>query len=164
MVTKIKRNKGVINRIIRRHLAKNPKLIVHGARAQNAQMPRNLSRPSTVDWDVFSPNPKQSAMRLERKLDKKFRGDVFEVKPGATTRLDVQKVKSKLTGETFADFSKPDRIVPTIALRGKHFATLADQKQRAQQNIKDPSKDFRRAKDLDLLKRIKIFQRKRPLI
>ncbi len=161
MQIKIKRNKGVIHRVIRKHLAKNPKLVVHGARAQNAQMPRNLSRKSTVDWDIFSQNPKKAARKLEKKLDKRFRGDVFEVVPGATTRLDVQKVKARSTGEAYADFSKPDRIVPTKALRGKTFATLSDQKMRALQNINNPEAQFRKEKDLDFLKRVKTFEKRR---
>ena len=156
-----KRNVGVAHRVIRTHLAKNPKLIVHGSRSQNVQLPRYLERKATFDWDIFSKTPKKSATKLERKLDKKFGGDYFRVKPGATKRLKVNKVISNVTEQSFADFSIPDRIVPTTSIRGKMFATLRDQKLKAQSNIKDPTKSFRREKDLNFLRRVKIFEKMR---
>ena len=158
-MTFMKRNKGVINRVVRKRLAKT-KRIIHGSRAQQVQLPRVLSREPT-DWDVFAINPRRAAIGMERALDKKFRGDFFGIKKGATERLRVNKVFNKVTGQTIVDFSLPDRQVPTKAIRGKRFATLKDQKERALENIKNPEKIFRLGKDLDFLRRVREFEKMR---
>jgi hypothetical protein len=156
----INRNKGVIDRVIRNRLVKT-KRIVHGARAQNVQLPRFLERRPTIDWDIFAKNPDLAAHGMERALDKKFRGDRFAIKEGVTKRLKVRKVYSKDTGETFADFSVPDRVVPTKAIRGKRFATLKDQFEKAKKNLKDPTKVFRADKDRSLVRRVRQFEKLR---
>lgn len=152
-----KRNRPVINRIIRGHLAKTGRGVVHGTRATNAQLPRDLNV-RTTDWDIKSRNPLLSALRLEKKLDKRFGGDFFRTEAGATRRLSVHKVKSNITDETFADFSLRENQMPTVAKRGVKFATLRDQVERARNNIKDANKAFRRAKDLSLIRRFNIFK------
>ena len=154
------RNKGVINRVIRNRLAKT-KRVIHGAKAQNTQLPRFLERKPTVDFDVFARNPALAAHGMERALDKKFRGDFFGIREGKTKRLMVRKVFAKETGETFVDFSIPDRVVPTKAIRGKRFATLKDQFEKAKSNLKDPTKVFRRDRDRSLVRRVREFQRLR---
>lgn len=155
-----RRNKKIINRVVRGRLAKTGR-IVHGARAQNAQLPTALQRKGTVDWDVFAKNPEIAARAMERALDKKFRGDFFGVKEGKTKALRVNKVFSKVTGESFVDFSVPDRQVSSVSKRGVRFASLKDQVERAKQNLTKPSARFRREKDKDLIKRVKEFARKR---
>ncbi len=152
------RNKGVIERVIRNRLAKT-KRVIHGARSQNTQLPRFLERKPTVDFDVFARNPVRAARGMERALDKKFRGDFFSVRKGLSERVKVRKVFAKETGETFVDFSVPDRVVPTKAIRGKIFATLKDQFEKAKSNLKDPSKVFRADKDKSLVRRVREFQR-----
>lgn len=154
------RNKGVINRVIRNRLAKT-KRVIHGARSQNTQLPRFLERKPTVDFDVFAKNPNRAARGMERALDKKFRGDFFGVRKGVSEKVKVRKVFSKDTGETFVDFSKPDRVVPTKAIRGKRFATLKDQFQKAKENLRDPSLKFRAKKDRSLVRRVREFERLR---
>lgn len=148
-----KRNRNVVNRVIRGFLAKRKVGVVHGTRATNAQLPKGLQR-ETLDWDVFVKKPKKRAMQLERALDKKFRGDFFEVKRGVgSPGIKVFKVKSTLTGEGFADFASTDNLPPSIAKRGVQFATLKQQVEKAKANVKNPSLKFRRAKDLDLIRR-----------
>ena len=156
----LERNKNVINRVIRNRLAKT-KRVVHGARAQNIQLPRFLERRPTIDWDVFAKNPILAAHGMERALDKKFKGDFFGIKKGVTERLRVRKVFSKDTGESFVDFSMPDRHVPTKAIRGKRFATLKDQVEKAKTNLKDPAKIFRAGKDRSLVRRVREFEKLR---
>lgn len=152
-----KRNRKVVNRVVRGFLAKRKVGIVHGTRATNAQLPRNLSI-KTRDWDVFVKHPQLRARQLERKLDKKFSGDFFDVKMGAgSPGIRVWKVKSNVTDEGFVDFATADRMVPSISKRGVQFATLEDQLEKARQNIKKPGLKFRRGKDLDLIRRVKKF-------
>ena len=155
-----KRNKKIINRVVRGRLAKT-KRILHGTRAQNEQLPIVLERKPTVDWDVFAKNPKIAAMNMEKALDKKFGGDYFDVKKGVTKKLKVHKVFGKITGESFVDYSIPDRKIPTIAKRGVKLATLKDQVEKAKENIKKPELKFRRDKDLSLIRRARKFEKMR---
>jgi len=152
-----KRNKGVVNRVIRTKLSKT-KRIIHGSRASNAQLPSKL-KVATRDWDVISLTPKKSASQMEKALDKKFGGDFFDVKKGATVKLKVYKVISNLTGKSHVDYSLPDRIIPTIGIRGKRFATLKDQFERAKINVKNPEKAFRKERDKNLIRRVKKYEK-----
>jgi len=154
------RNKNLVNRFVLQRLAKT-KRVVHGARAQNAQLPRFLERKSTRDWDVFAKNPKQASNEMEKILDKRFRGDFFRVKKGKTKKLKVHKVVSNTDNESVVDFSIPDRKVPKISKRGISYATLKDQFERAKKSIKNPKAKFRRKKDLDLIRRVKEFEKLR---
>ena len=155
-----RRNIGVIHRIIRGHLARSPNSIVHGTRSTNSQLPRNLNV-KTRDWDVKHPNPKSAAQNLEAKLDRRFRGNFFRVEEGATKKLAVHKIKGNIDDETYADFSKRDAPMPWIGKRGVNFATLQNQIERAKLTLKDPSKKFRREKDLSLIRRVKKFEKRR---
>lgn len=156
-----KRNRNVINRTIRGTLAKKKFGIVHGTRATNAQLP-SASKRKTVDWDIFvKKNPKKRAIQIEKALDERFREDIFEVKRGVgSPGVKVFKVKSKITGEGFADLATTNRKVPSVSIRGVRFATLKDQNDAALRNIKKPELKFRRKKDLNLLKRINKFENK----
>lgn len=159
--TFFERNKNIVNRVVRGFLARRKVGIVHGTRATNAQLPSFLSK-KTVDWDVFVKNPRLRARMLEMKLDQKFGGDFFKVKKGTgSPGIKVFKIKSTITDENFVDFATPDRVVPSIPIRGVRFATLRDQKRRALRNLKLPSAKFRRAKDRDLLRRIRVFEKQR---
>ncbi len=155
-----KRNIGVVHRVIRNRLGKT-KRVVHGARAQNAQLPKYLEKKDTVDWDIFAKNPRKAAREMERALDKKFRADVFAVKKGKTKALDVRKVYSKVTGEAYVDYARPDRIVPTVSKQGIRYAHLKDQLMRAKLNLKDPERAFRADKDRDLIRRVRKFEKSR---
>ena len=156
---RFRRNKLLINRFTRNFLAKNKVGIVHGTRATNTQLPKFLKR-ETRDWDIFVKNPKMRAEQLEKILDKRFRGDFFRIKKGTgSPGVKVWKVKSNVNDEGFVDFATPNRMIPTIHKRGVRFATLKDQKKKAQENIRKPELKFRRAKDRDLLRRIRKFEK-----
>ncbi len=132
---------------------------MNGTRATNAQLPKFLNK-ATTDWDVFVKNPKLRAKIMEMALDKKFNRDAFRVKMGrGSPGIQVEKVISNATDESFVDFATPNRRVPFITKRGVRFATLEDQKRIAQMNVRDPKVKFRRAKDADLLRRIRKFQK-----
>jgi hypothetical protein len=157
---RMKGNKKVVNRVVRGWLAKNKVGIVHGSRATNVQLPKNLKR-ETIDWDVFVKNPRKRAMQLEKVLDKKFGGDFFHVKRGANVDLKVNKIISNVDYEGVVDFAISNREVPSIAKRGVRFATLKDQVARARETIKNPEAKFRIEKDLSLIRRVRKFEKRR---
>ncbi len=154
---KFNRNQPAIRRAVLSSIGRKGG-IIHGGKAQNAQLPRFLER-KTKDYDIFVRFPNKRAKALEMKLDKLFRGNFFHVKKGKSKILPVSKIKSNITDETIVDFARPNRKVPTKVISGIRVATLRDQKQRSLRNLTDPQARFRRDKDLDLLKRIKAFEK-----
>lgn len=154
---KFERNQPAIRRSILSSLQRKGG-IVHGAKAQNAQLPLKLRRP-TKDFDIFVNRPTARAIALEQKLDRLFRGDFFRVKKGKSKILDVSKVVSNVDNETIVDFARPNRKVPSKVIFGIKVATLRDQKERALKNLRDPQARFRRVKDQDLLGRIREFEK-----
>ena len=68
--------KRMIPKIVRRTIDK--KEIIQGERSLEAQLPDRFKR-ETVDYDIYSSNPEQSARETERELDWEFGGDYFRV-------------------------------------------------------------------------------------
>lgn len=155
--TKFERNQPAIRRAVLSSIGRKGG-IIHGARAQNAQLPRFLEK-KTKDYDVFVKRPSIRAKALEMKLDKLFRGNFFRVKKGKSKVIPVSKVISNVTDESIVDFARPNRKVSTKVISGIRVATLKDQKERAMKNLTDPQARFRKDKDLDLLRRIRAFEK-----
>lgn len=156
-----KRNEKIVNRVVRGYLAKKKVGIVHGTRATNNQLPRFLKR-ETLDWDVFVKKPKVRARELEKALDKKYGGDYFYVARGkGSPGVKVYKIKGTTNDEGYVDFATPNKQVPSVPIRGVQFASLKDQKGRAVVNVKNPELKYRRAKDRNLLNRIKVYEKLR---
>lgn len=154
---KLELNQAVVRRTILSSLQRKGG-VVHGGKAQNAQLPRNLERP-TKDYDIFVKRPNKRARALEQKLDKLFRGNFFRVKKGSSKEIPVSKVISNVTNESIVDFARPSRKVETKVVSGVRVATLRDQKQQALRNLQKKDTQFRRPKDLDLLKRIRAYEK-----
>lgn len=138
--------------------AQRKKHIVFGARASNAIFPQFLDRP-TEDFDVYSETPKKTARRVEKKLDKKFGGDFFLMRPAA--HPGTFKVVSKVTKRGVADYSKPDRKITHKTIAGVRYAKLIHQKENIAKSLADPASKFRHDKDRETLERIRIFEEQR---
>ncbi len=143
-----------IPKVITKHIKKR-ELILFGQRSVNLQLPTDL-RKETKDFDVFTPTPKKSAKRLERKLDRKFSGDFFNTKQAR--HPGTYKVKTKIGDKTVADFSKPKNKVQTVKKNNIRIATINFQKKRIRASLKDPASKFRRAKDLEVRDRIRVAE------
>lgn len=150
------KNKGLIDATILSHVRRD-RSIIYGARALNYHTPPHLDK-HTDDYDVYSKKPKKSARELEKDLDKKFGGDFFVVKPARYKQ--TVKVKSKVTGKTVADFTKPEQKVPfETSFEGVNYAKLEYLERKLKRIIADPSKRFRHKKDLEALRRIQILKK-----
>ena len=150
------RNKSKIREVIIMQVKKR-KHIIFGARSLNAHFPKFLDKP-TVDYDILveERNPKKVATRLEKKLDKKFKGNFFIVekaKHGGT-----YKVKRILGKEGIIDISKAEGKVPTDKIRGVRYSKLSFEKEKIKQSLADPQSKFRHDKDRERLERIRIFE------
>lgn len=137
------------------NLVKKRGLILFGQKATNRQLPKDL-RKDTEDYDIFSPTPKKSARRIERKLDKKLKGNFFfvkKVKFGGT-----YKVISKIGNKGVVDVGEKKPNVTTVTRKGVKLATLEFQKQQIRKSLADKDSSFRHPKDREVRSRIKIAE------
>lgn len=155
-VERFHRLKERIEEIVRRTIKKDE--IIHGERAVEVRVPPYLRR-HTRDYDVFSETPKKDAEEAEQELDEEFRGDFFEVIPAE--HPGTFKVKSKIDGRTYADFSEKEENVPIESIQGNNYATLEFVKKKLRRILKDKTKEFRHKKDQDTLNRIRIYEQAR---
>lgn len=136
-----------------RHTIDNSETI-HGSRALNQQVRSPHLRTRTRDYDVYSNHPRRSARQTERYLDKQFGHNAFEVKRGKNP--GTYKVKSRATGETYADYTRAQKKVPFRVIDGKRYATLAYHQKHAQQTLRSGTATHRKQKDIDMINRIKL--------
>jgi len=150
--------KGIIPSII---LSKvNRDEIIYGAQAINVQVKPYL-RKYTKDYDIFTSNPEREAKELEKALDKYFNGNYFYVE--LAKHKGTFRVKSKIDGEVYADFTQPNKKVPYIIINGKRYVDLKFIIKHIKETLKNKKAKFRWDKDRDALNRIKLSQAKKPL-
>lgn len=154
------KNKEIVDRDILND-AKVDKHVIYGARAINRQLPSYLNK-QTDDWDIFSNTPKQDAIEIEKRLDKDYGGDYFEVKKGQYK--NTWKVKNKVTGKTAVDYTYPDKKVPSVNISGNKYAKIGWIKNKIKQTLKNPQNKFRFDKDKEALQRIKLYEREQDFL
>ena len=150
------RNKRKVAEVIIDHVKKK-RHILFGARSLNAHFPKFLDKP-TVDYDILveKGNPKKVATRLEKKLDKKFKGNFFIVEKAV--HPGTYKVKRILGKEGIIDVSKAGEKIPTDKIKGVRYSKLSFEKGKVKQSLRDPQSKFRHDKDRERLERIRIFE------
>ena len=139
------------------------KNVVYGARSINAQA--GILTRNTNDWDAYSNNPKVTANKLQKKLDKLVGGDYYFHKEAM--HKGTWKVKGKgddLLPNTpddveVADFSKPDKKVNFVTIGGLRYRKLRDEIKAKKKAVADPNFKFRHEKDKADLERIKYNQK-----
>ena len=131
-------------------------LIVHGNRAINVYLPEWLDK-HTEDWDLFSMTPEQTAKELEKLLDEHYGGDFFRVTPAK--HEGTFRIVNNVTLKGVADITLPKRRIDYITKDDINYATLEHHVERIKAMLADPTRGFRRKKDLETLQRIKIFKR-----
>jgi len=153
------KNQNKVGKVIISHVKKKG-LILFGQKAVNRQLPKDL-RKDTEDYDVFSDTPKVSAKRIERKLDRKLKGNYFYVKPAI--HGGTHKVMSQIGDKGIVDVGKPEKEVPTIKKKGIRLATLNFQKAQIKKSLKDKKSFWRHAKDREVRTRIKIAEQRKKM-
>jgi hypothetical protein len=149
------KKQAIIDNLIKQKVKKR-QYVVYGARALNAYFPPYLDR-HTEDWDIYSPNPRISANRLEKKLDNHFGGDFFYVK--RAEHPGTYKVKSRVTERGVADYTKPENKIPHKTIGGIKYIGLNYVKKHIKKTLQDPSAKFRWDKDKEALQRIKLYEK-----
>ena len=135
--------------------AKQHSHTIYGTRALNAQLPGVLKK-STEDWDVFAPRPRQAAHKLERQIDNYYKADVVDVHPAQ--HPGTHRVLSNIGEKEVADYSKPDRPINTVTIKGIKYQSLSDIKRDRQKILKDPTSKYRHRKDINVLGRIRDYR------
>jgi len=149
-----------------RKQAKRNNEILRGARAMNAQLSIGLLERGTEDYDLFSKRPKQSALELERELDRKAGGDFYYVKPlahrGTFRVMDKgNDLKSPHDDFGIVDYTKEPKGTKKVMIDGLRHSHISERIKDAKQNLADPSAIHRHSKargDLERIKVSKIFR------
>jgi len=150
------RKKKNIPKIILKRTGKNE--VIYGARAVNKHLPSYL-RVYTEDYDIFAKNPKTEAREVERALDKHFGGNFFKVEPARN--LGTFRVKSRVDGRVYADYSLTPKKLDFKKIGGKNYVTIAYIKKKNRATLRNPKAKFRHPKDRDALNRI-LLKEKSP--
>jgi len=130
--------------------------IVYGARALNKRFPPYLDK-YTEDYDIYTPHPKRDAHETEQALDKRFGGDFFYVEPAR--HPNTFRVKSHTDGSVAADYTKPEQKIPYDMIGDVKYVKLGFVKKHIHKTLRDPEASYRHQKDLDVLNRIKLYER-----
>jgi len=158
-VVEYHKKKRVIPTVVRSQVKKN-KSIIYGGHALNTHLPSHLDR-HTEDFDIFADKPKKRAQELEKRLDKRFKGDSFRVK--RARHPGTYRVMSRVTEKEVADFSKPKKKVPFVRRGGVRVASLPWIETNLRSTLRDPESKFRHNKDRDALRRIQAMKREKIL-
>lgn len=153
------KNKKQVRRIILSEIKKDGG-IIFGARSVNKQIPKHL-RVHTEDYDILvKGDPKKVARRIERRLDKKFKGNFFKVQPAR--HPGTETIKNNLSGKTTVDLSKIKEKIPTRKIKGVRFARLSFQEKKIKESLANPEAKFRHQKDRFTRSRIKLARKHKP--
>jgi len=138
-----------IANIIKRTIDK--KEIVQGERSVEAQVAEKFKKP-TVDYDIYSKQPKQSAEETEKELDWEFGGDYFRTKP--SMHKGTYKVVSNIDDENYADFTNPTEPTPTKQIGGIKYTTLQFELKKAKRTLAQKKYAYRHEKERNKIKRL----------
>jgi hypothetical protein len=144
---------------------KNNNEVIFGRRAMNRQIHGFLGAP-TVDYDIYSRNPRRSATMVKRKMNKEIGGGfkMFytqkAIHPGTHRVMHIGSDFRRGTEDDFAivDFSPMPKRLKTIESKGLRFQRLDSIAAGKRKTLKDPFSKFRHAKDRMDLQRIKASQ------
>lgn len=155
---KFLRNQKAVEKAVRQAVKKEGG-IIYGARSVNRQVKPHL-RTHTEDFDIFvKKNPKQFARKIEKKLDKRFGGNYYEVK--SAIHPGTEKVMDRISGKGTADVSKhPKGKIKVVRRKGVKYAHTDFQKRQIKKSLADPKSKFRHEKDKFSRLRIQLNERK----
>jgi len=150
---KKKRN---IGKVILSKTGKNE--VIYGAQALNKRFPPYLQK-HTTDYDILTKNPKKEARQTERALDRHMGFNAFKTEPAIYE--GTHRVRSNVTGEVYADYTKSEKKVPYDRIGKHNYVKLGHVKKTIKKTLRDPEAAFRHAKDQDSYNRIKIYEREK---
>ena len=160
-------NQHLIPRMVKRE-AKRNKNIIYGGQAMNIQLPGFLRRLSSFDWDVYTKNPRKSASRMEKRMDREIAGgrDDFFVKRAyhkGTYRVvhegpdERQKTRDDIP---IVDYTTMPKKKPEIvSISGVKYQSVSSIEKEKEKLLKKPKAKFRHEKDKYDLESIHAFKK-----
>lgn len=140
---------------------KKDKNIIYGARSIKKRL--GWFGRETSDYDIYSNSPRRSAVKLERKLDKGVKANLFYSKPamhkGTYKVMSSGFDRKRGTEDDYgiADFTKPKGRIRTTTIQGIRYDLLSEERKNKIKSLKDKKMQFRHEKDKNDLQRINIF-------
>ena len=152
--------KQVILETLRNEKAFKPK--VYGAKADNKKPFKHLKE-HTMDYDIATKqDPRRLARVIERNLDKKFKGNYFELQ--RTQYPGGYKIVSRVSQKGVADVTPHlKEKMRTIRRNGVNYATLEFQKRRIKASLSRKQDEYRLKKDKFTKLRIKLAEKKKKV-
>ena len=141
--------------------AKRNNEIVYGAQSVKKQL--GVLARSTFDYDIYSRNPKRSAVMLTRTLNRASKSKDYYNKPALYPRtkkvmhVGVDRVRGTRDDLGIVDYTvtKP---VKTVKINGIKYSKLSETVKDKRKSLGDLMFKFRHRKDKEDLQRIKIAQ------
>lgn len=138
------------------NFARRSKGIIHGAKALNERLPRNLYK-KTRDFDIYVAKAKVKAKELSEELNRASNRKSYEVMEGK--HKGTYRVIYKPTKTSVADITSPKGKIPhDISLDKLRFIKIGLLKKRALKTLKNLEYSYRHKKDLATLKRIEMLE------
>jgi len=142
------------------------KNIVYGGKAMNKNISFGILRRPTLDFDVVSKKPLESARKLEKKLDKKAGANIYYTKPAKyehTVKVMSKGRNLKNPDDDYgvADFTSPQRKMNTVNKNGIRYARLEERESDARRSLTKQEFVYRHDKDREDLNRIRMDRRLR---
>lgn len=126
--------------------------IIYGARAINRQVSVPY-RKETSDYDILTKKPKKSAKEIVNELNKRY-GNKFKLEKAI--HKGTYKVKEIDTHKTIVDYTQLKKEPKIKKSWGNKFKDIKSIKKSINKSINKVGNEFRKEKDLDALRRIKI--------
>lgn len=132
--------------------------VIYGAQAIKKHI-GIIARP-TIDYDVYSKQPKKSANQLQAKLDRMSQGDYYYSKPAKHkgTYKVYWKGKDNRKGTdddvNIADFTKPKRKIRVVSYGGVKYSHLSESIKDKRRSLTEVQYKFRWKKDREDLNRM----------
>jgi hypothetical protein len=138
---------------------KPPEVIV-GSTAFNVQVeyPFLQKRPFT-DIDIKSPTNKETALKVERKLDRMAGMNNYYITKVSDYKAGTYRVHSRSRNTIVSDVAKKDKPVPYVMINNTPYETMQHREKEVRRLLRTPSAEYRREKDLKMLGYIERYKK-----
>jgi hypothetical protein len=152
--------KNKVSKALPKHI-KEKQHVVHGCRAINAQIAKDLRR-ATKDWDMWADDPNRSSLETEKHLDSICGCNAFyrETQPLSCEPGFAHRIKTTHGSEEIADFVKTPYDGSYVVIGGIRYESLAYAKRKLQGLLQCSNARHRWEKTKRDLARIEEYERR----
>jgi hypothetical protein len=136
--------------------AQKEKQIIYGARAINIQLPKYLEK-ETKDYDILTKKPKRTAKEVITELNRRVGREEFKLVKAK--HKGTYKIKDS-KGKTVVDYTQLKTKPKSKKVWGNQYYDIKSIKRNVSRLVKKSDTEYRRDKDLETLKKIKLSEDK----